>query len=244
MGTCLQQTFTAGDGTTALAASKSPLFGLSPPMETISAQPGLERLVSAIDFERRRLGQELHDSAGQLLACLQLSVARLEIESPEHAGLIHEIQDIAHEISDEIRSLAFLHYPIELTDRGLASALSALTRGFSSRTSIKVEFSGKADVSALGDAGALALLRVAQEALVNIYRHSKASAAKVSLLRRGRSIELTICDNGIGLSKTSEPSSGIGRQSMRHRVETLGGSFRFVNLKHGLKVFASVPIAA
>jgi signal transduction histidine kinase len=46
------------------------------------------------------------------------------------------------------------------------------------------------------------------------------------------------------LSEPSGSSSGIGKQSMRHRVETLGGSFRFVNLKHGLKVFASVPIAA
>jgi len=209
-----------------------------------TAQPGMERLVSAIDFERRRLGQELHDSTGQLLACLQLSIARLEIEDPGHSGLIHEIQAIAQEISHEIRSLAFLHYPIELSDRGLPSALACLSRGFSSRTSITVDYSGDDDVSELGDAGALALLRIAQEALVNVYRHSKASCAKVSLRRRGRSVELTITDNGIGLSESSKASSGVGKQSMRHRVEALGGNFRLVNLKQGAKVFASVPIAA
>jgi two-component system NarL family sensor kinase len=244
MGTCLQEGFASADGRTALAAPASALFDFNSPIEIRPVQPGMERVVSAIDVERRRLGQELHDSAGQLLACLQLSIARLEDESPEQACLIHEIQGIAHEISDEIRSLAFLHYPVELTDRGLAATLAGLARGFSSRTSIKVEYSGNDDVSELGDAGALALLRVAQEALVNVYRHSKASSAKVSLRLRGRSIELTICDNGIGLSEPSGSSSGIGKQSMRHRVETLGGSFRFVNLKHGLKVFASVPIAA
>lgn len=244
MGTCLPKAFATADGGVALGAPVSPLFDFGPSVAIPSAKPGMERLVSAIDFERRRLGQELHDSTGQLLACLQLSIARLEIEDPEHACLIHEIQAIAHEISHEIRSLAFLHYPVELTDRGLSSALACLTRGFSSRTSIKVDYSGADDVSELGDAGALALLRIAQEALVNVYRHSKASSAKVSLRRRGRSVELTVSDNGIGLSESSKSSSGVGKQSMRHRVEALGGSFRLVNLKQGAKVFASVPIAA
>jgi signal transduction histidine kinase len=235
MGTCLQEGFASADGRTALAAPASALFDFNSPIEIRPVQPGMERVVSAIDVERRRLGQELHDSAGQLLACLQLSIARLEDESPEQACLIHEIQGIAHEISDEIRSLAFLHYPVELTDRGLAATLAGLARGFSSRTSIKVEYSGNDDVSELGDAGALALLRVAQEALVNVYRFQSWQKFAAPSRPVDRTDHLY---NGIGLSEPSGSSSGI----VRHRVETLGGSFRFVI--EALKVFASVPIAA
>jgi len=199
-------------------------------------------LLRALDNERRRLGQDLHDSAGQLIACLQLSIARLEIEDQEHRGLIHEIQDITREIGAEIRSLAFLQYPVELADRGLASAVEALSRGFGSRTGIKTAFTLIGDVSELGDTAALALLRVAQEALVNVYRHAHASLATVTLRRRSRSVELVVRDDGNGLPEGRGNSFGLGLQSMRHRVETLGGIFRISGLKHGVKVFASVPI--
>jgi len=88
----------------------------------------------------------------------------------------------------------------------------------------------------------LALLRVAQEALVNVYRHAHASLATVTLRRRSRSVELIVRDDGNGLPEGRGNSFGLGLQSMRHRVETLGGVFRISGLKHGVKVFASVPI--
>jgi signal transduction histidine kinase len=204
----------------------------------------MEQLLRALDHERRRLGQELHDSVGQLIACLQLSIARLEIEDPEHGCLIREIQDITSEIGDEIRSLAFLQYPAELADRGLASAVELLSRGFASRTGIKSAFTLSGDVGGVSDTGALALLRVAQEALVNIYRHAHASVATVSLRRRGQSVELSVRDDGAGLAEGPGNFFGVGLQSMRHRVETLGGIFRITSPKRGVKVFASVPINA
>ena len=210
--------------------------------ESPSSQPGLEQLLRALDHERRRFGQDLHDSAGQLIACLQLSLARLEIEDPEHGSLIHEIQNITREISEEIRSLTFLQYPAELADRGVASAVETLSRGFASRTGIKTAFTLNGDLAGLSDTGALALLRVAQEALVNVYRHSHASLAAVSLRRRGQSVELSIRDDGAGLAEPPGNSFGVGLQSMRHRVETLGGTFRITSLKRGVKVFASVSI--
>lgn len=204
----------------------------------------MEHLLRALDHERRRLGQELHDSAGQLIACLQLSIARLEIEDPEHGGLIREIREITREIGQEIRSFAFLHYPVELADRGLASAVDVLARGFASRTGIKTAFAVRGDVAGLDDAGALALLRVAQEALVNVHRHAHASSATVLLRRRGQSVELSVRDDGVGLAQSPGNSIGIGLQSMRHRVETLGGTFRITSLKRGVKVVASVALSA
>lgn len=246
MGTCLDGALAASDHSAAPSTNNASAFDFgSARPESLSTQPvGMEHLLRALDHERRRLGQELHDSAGQLIACLQLSIARLEIEDPEHSSLIHEIQDITREIGDEIRSLAFLQYPVELADRGLASAVEILARGFASRTGIKTEFKLSGDVTALSDTGALALLRVAQEALVNVHRHAHASLAAVSVRRRGESVELSIRDDGTGLPEGAGDSFGIGLQSMRHRVETLGGVFRITGMKRGVKVSASVPISA
>ena len=246
MGTCLKGALAASDNSVALNTNIGSAFDFASARSEnpFRQSDGMEQLLRALDHERRRLGQELHDSAGQLVACLQLSIARLEIEDPEHGCLIHEIQDITREIGDEIRSLAFLQYPVELADRGLASAVEILSRGFASRTGIKTSFTLNGDLAGLSDTVALALLRVAQEALVNVYRHSHASLAKVSLRRRGQSVELSVSDDGAGLAGAPGNSFGIGLQSMRHRVETLGGIFRITGLKRGVKVFARVPIEA
>ena len=124
-GTCLAGALAAAGNSAALSANVASAFdfGSAGPENSFRQPDGIEQLLRALDRERRRLGQELHDSAGQLIACLQLSLARLEIEDPEHGCLIHEIQDITRKICDEIRSVAFLQYPAELADHGLASAV-------------------------------------------------------------------------------------------------------------------------
>src|SRR5436190_16116933 len=90
-----------------------------------------DELLRLRDDERQRIGQELHDSAGQLVLALQLSLARLrETEGhSDHEEIIVEIQETAHLIGQEIRSLAFLNHPIHMHPSGLASALQAVMDG-------------------------------------------------------------------------------------------------------------------
>ena len=57
-------------------------------------------------------------------------------------------------------------------------------------------------------------------------------------------MELSVRDDGAGLAEAPGNSFGVGLQSMRHRVETLGGIFRITGLKRGVKVFASVSVGA
>jgi two-component system NarL family sensor kinase len=200
------------------------------------------------EYERQRMGQELHDSAGQLLVSLQLSVAHLRVarEALEHDCVIDEISDTVRQIDQEIRSLAFLHYPAELGSRGLCAAVQALARGFESRTGIRTSFKCVGDPSALAESISMALLRVAQEALVNIYRHSHASSAKVVVERSADQLHLIVSDNGVGIAATDAGSNsrGIGLQGMRHRMEMLGGRFRIGSLKGGTRISVTVPLPA
>src|SRR4029453_13817475 len=78
----------------------------------IKTSEGLDERLRIHEYERQRLGQELHDSAGQLLVSLQLSIAHLAAtrEAAEHDRVIDEIRETVGEIDREIRSLAFLHY--------------------------------------------------------------------------------------------------------------------------------------
>lgn len=208
----------------------------------------VERLLNVHEYERKRIGQELHDSTGQMLVSLQMSVARLRSidQSREHDDLIDEIQNTVKEIDHEIRALAFLHHPTELGGRTLCEAVASLVRGFSKRTGIRIRFKTLGASTGVTDSISRTLLRVAQEALVNVHRHSHASSAKVTLDRQVDRVLLTVSDDGIGIDSAGEPTAGrgIGLEGMRYRVEMQGGRFNVRKLKHGTKISAAMPLVA
>jgi two-component system NarL family sensor kinase len=206
----------------------------------------LEELLRIHEYERRRLGQELHDSTGQLVVSLLLSLSRLRRieEGYGHAVLIDEIQEIVGLIDKEVRSLAFLHCPAELADRSLSASVESLAIGFGRRTGMHIGFKCVGEATQTNEAVSIALLRVTQEALVNVHRHSHATSAKVELRYRPGRLGLRISDDGIGMPETGEAakSDGIGVQGMRHRIEAQGGSFEIRGLHPGTMICAAVPI--
>src|SRR3954453_22447976 len=206
-----------------------------------------DELLRLRDDERQRIGQELHDSAGQLLLSLQLDVALLRAteKTGQSESLICEIEDTARLIGQEIRSLAFLNHPVRMDPSGLGSALQALISGFGKRTGCRLSFEMSGDAPSPSRTSSMALLRVAQEALVNVHRHAHASCVTAKLERHGSSTELTISDDGVGMPSRKELAmhGGVGVEGMRFRVERLGGRFHIAKLKHGTKISASVPLA-
>jgi len=224
------------------------LIQWGPPSEVLEFTRGqiFDEILKRRDDERQRIGQELHDSAGQLLLALQLSVARLKEVETDSTGLLDEIRDTASQIQQEIRSLAFINYPVSVGPRGLKSALQALYHGFGKRTGCHVTFEATGDDRVYRPATSAALLRVAQEALVNIHRHAHASSVTVGLVESEDSVELTITDNGVGIPPRTEYGeySGVGVPGMRFRIERLGGQMHIRRLRHGTKITARVPLRA
>ena len=204
----------------------------------ITADSTMEEILRIHQYERQRLGQELHDSAGQLLVSLHLSIAYLRnLRDNDRDRVLDELQDTVKQIDQQMRALAFLHHPAELNGEGLGHALQSFARNFSKRTGIRTRFSSFGDSSTLEKNASVELLRIAQECLVNIHRHSRATIAKVVLRRKLDQIELSVSDNGIGIPDLNRlfEVDGVGIRAIRHRVERLGGRFRVRNLRHGTK---------
>jgi signal transduction histidine kinase len=178
---------------------------------------------------------------------LRLNLARLKRirGTPDEDQLIDEIEQTAGQIDREIRSFAFLHYPAEIEREGLSQALRYLTRGFAARTGLKIGFDSLGDATASDGPAGVALLRVAQEALMNVHRHARAVHVRVTLAAHDGLLELTVRDDGIGLPADHDAtkSHGVGLPGMRHRVERLGGRFAMKRMKHGTRLTASVPLA-
>ena len=205
----------------------------------------LEGFLCAQDIERFRLGQELHDSTGQLLVALRLGLAQVKAQGIVIASgeLFREIDWTVEQIEKEMRAFSFLHYPTQLQDEGLAVALESFVKGFGQRTGLRVAFRNQCKEQPGSGPAAAALLRVAQEALTNVYRHAHATSVRISIADRGGQVELCIEDNGQGLSDTAAHCrTGVGLRSMYHRLESNGGQLLLKRLKRGTRVVATIPV--
>ena len=118
--------------------------------------------------------------------------------------MLAEIQETVKQIDREIRTLAFLDYPAEVSDGGLGSALRSLARGLQSRTGMPIDVEIIGEMTGLNDLISLSLLRVAQEALTNVHRHAHATRASITFEKQADLLELIISDNGIGMRQALE----------------------------------------
>jgi signal transduction histidine kinase len=196
--------------------------------ELRAAQRQLKEL--AVDEERNRLARELHDSVKQQVFAIgmQLGAARASLdEGAEAYAHVAEAEKLTRQAAQELTLLIRELRPPGLRHQTLAATLQAQVDDWSRQSGIaaNVRLTGEA---ALPPAAEAALLRVAQEALSNVARHSQATAVEINLEHTGRTQDsagattLTIQDNGHGFEMTGV-ALGVGLDSMRERMEALGG---------------------
>jgi signal transduction histidine kinase len=191
------------------------------------------RLMTVEDDERRRIARNLHDAAGQTMAALKMTIASLQraaADLPDSAKLLDDMNALADEALQEIRTTSFLLHPPLLDEAGFASAARWFVDGFRERSGIAVTCSIPEDIERLPSNVEMVLFRVLQESLTNVHRHSEATAAWVTLVKDSSGLRFEVSDNGRGLPEVpasagadSSPQSGLGIAGMRERVRELGG---------------------
>jgi signal transduction histidine kinase len=212
------------------------------------------RLMTMQDEERRRIARDLHDTTGQTLSALKMTISSLQHwadGTPGISRLIGDLNALTDEALREIRTTSYLLHPPLLDEAGFASAARWFVEGFSKRSNIEVDCDISRQSERLSRECELVLFRVLQESLTNVHRHSGASAAIVTLaIDQGR-LELQISDNGSGMDQTKlaqvdEPGRqlGVGIVGMRERVRKLGGHLELQSGKAGTKVRVSLPTAS
>ncbi len=177
--------------------------------------------------ERNRLARDLHDSVKQQVfaTAMQLAAARALITHDPGAAADHlaEAEALAKQAQQELTGLIQELRPAALSGRGLAEALRAYAADWSRRTQIEAVVSVQ-EQRPLPLTVEQTLFRVAQEALANVARHSRARHVDLHLVFTETAVSLTIRDDGRGF-QPDETSFGLGLDSMRERVTTLGGTF-------------------
>ncbi len=183
--------------------------------------------------ERQKLARELHDSVSQALYGIALGtrtahtvVDRTPALDEATRGKLTEPLDYVLAQADagmaEMRALIFELRPESLQTEGIVAALRKQTAALSARHQIPVttEFGPEPNLS---PAQKEMLYRVAQEAMHNIVKHARATAAEVRLVSENGRVVMEVCDNGQGFDMSQEFPGHLGLKSMRERVERGGG---------------------
>ena len=203
------------------------------------------QLMQVQDEERRRIARDLHDSTGQKLVALKLSLAQ---GSKPNASLREEQSKLVDDILQDIRTLSQILHPPLLEESGLLSATRWLVDGFSDRAGIKVSLDAPDRIERLPSNVEIALFRVIQEGLNNIHRHSGAGTAQVEVKTIDGLLLLKISDDGHGMKASGPPRTGdarfgVGLLGMRERLSQLGGHLTIKSSENGTSIEARVPLS-
>jgi signal transduction histidine kinase len=201
------------------------------------------------DEERRRIARELHDSLGQYLTALKISLDLLSTKEGSQAAVAAECSQIVDRCLTETRTLSHLLHPPLLDEAGLRSALQWYVDGFAQRSHIQVNLNLPTELGRLDRDIETALFRVVQEALTNVHRHSRASEVDIHLLVDTKRIQLDVSDNGKGIPKDRlqgvlefGSGTGVGLAGIRERVRDLEGSIEIESDDAGTTIIISIPL--
>ena len=220
---------------------------------TAQLQQLSSRLMALQDEERRRIARELHDSAGQYLAGIQMNLHALKRDSASlsegYAQRVTDSLEMAELCTSEIRTISYLLHPPLLDEVGLASAISWYVEGFSERSGIRVDLEIQEDIGRLPQEVENALFRVVQQSLANIHRHSGSKVAQIKINMDAECLAAEICDEGRGIPQEMLRGFyegtwlvGVGMAGMRERVRDMGGQFDIRSGDTGTTIAVRLPL--
>lgn len=201
----------------------------------------------ATEKERNRLSKELHDSIGQICTAAIINIDLFNKKHKMNDTHIDEAKRLIEKASIEVDSIIQALHPAELDSHGLVHATEVLCKEIANMKSIDVNFGAYGMDERLSQKFESNLFRIIQEGLNNIAKHSDASEASVQLYQRGRSVVVTIEDNGKGFDSEQlikrDRLAGFGISSMIERTDLLGGNIHFESHPgSGTDIHIEIPV--
>jgi PAS domain S-box-containing protein len=220
--------------------------------ELIATTQQLRELASHLqdirEEERTYIAREIHDELGQQLTALKMDISLLNKKwNTEDEGVKKKLKgalDLIDTTINSVRKIAAQLRPSMLDDLGLAEAISWQSREFSNRTGIHVDCSVDVFIEKFSPAISIAVFRIFQESLTNITRHASATKVVCALQQKGKSLSLTIIDNGKGFDINEQSKKRtLGLLGMKERAIMLNGKYCIETKPgKGTKVSVEIPL--
>ncbi|WP_321170292.1 sensor histidine kinase [Pseudoduganella aquatica] len=200
--------------------------------DSASSYEQLRELSAALqairEEERTHIARELHDDLGQLLATLRVDLSLLQQQGPATPQAVRQMRSMDKLLQRAITSLRRIAAdlrPHALDEGGLYYALQTLRQEFTQRHGIACQLDAHEQELVLDDRYSTAVFRIVQESLTNVSRHAGADHVWITLQRQDDRLDLTIEDNGRGISSADlNKAHSFGLLGMRERVWALDGA--------------------
>ena len=218
-------------------------------LDAVAARVELShRMTNAQEADRTRIARELHDDIGQSLAVMKIQMLRAGQPVSGQPNQVHpSMTDLVAKldlITNKVSRLSHDLHSTELEFLGLAVAIQAQCREYSAQMRVPVDCYCDEVQETIDGTVALAFLRVAQEALRNVVKHSQATKITVRLTGADNYLTLEVSDDGVGFEMESSKFAGPGLISMRERIHLINGRFEIWSSPgQGTRLTASAPIS-
>lgn len=205
------------------------------------------------DQERQRIAGDFHDGPLQTFISMQvrLDILGTLLKRDPAAGMadLRELQQLARSQVSEVRSFLRSMKPVEVDGSDLVTSIRRITEYFQKDTGISARFTSSESEVRIAPETGQELLQVIRESLHNVQKHSKASRVVVALEHSGKTVEVSVDDDGAGF-----PFSGsftldeldllrLGPQSIKRRVRSLGGELEIESRPgHGAGLKFKIPV--
>jgi PAS domain S-box-containing protein len=206
-----------------------------------------QHLETVREEERKRLARELHDDIGQILTALKIDLMVVD-QNCTCSGEVKEktvdMQDLLSAGIKSVHSLCRNLRPGALDDLGLEEALAGMVDEWQHRNAAKCVLFADVDDNSFTDEIRTAVFRLVQEALTNVSRYAKASRVEINLVSDGKTLNVSVADNGIGMAPgAAEKPTSFGLLGMRERVEVLGGELCIESKpRQGTQIMGTLPL--
>jgi len=204
----------------------------------------------AIAQERLRIAHEVHDGIAQVLGYVNTKVqaanAYLSQDKPEEAGAqLHELANAARDAYADLRESLVNLRTLPSAERTVSSVLEEYLDRWKAASGISTQLTIDPELR-VPPSIELQLIRIVQEALTNVRKHARATAAKVDIRRRDGQIIASITDDGVGFNTEVRPRSDFprfGLSTMRERAESVGGRLRVLSMPgKGTTIAFELPV--
>jgi len=205
-------------------------------------------LIASQEAERHRLAGELHDGLGQNLSIIKNRSLLAQREPATPAVVTEHLQSIERIVSEaisETRNLAHNLRPAHIEQVGLTASLLELIREVSESSQIRFERRVENVDGIFNWEAATNVYRIAQEALNNLTKHSRAEQAVITVERDVRDVHMRITDDGVGFDIIKAMTKGgLGLTSIAERVRMLGGQLNIQSTPgKGTQLTIELPVA-
>lgn len=183
-----------------------------------------QQVFQATNEERKRISYDLHDLVGSQLSFVVNNLELLSFNDKENER-VNRTFLMSQEAMSSLRDTVWALHAETMSSKVLLNRMKNVAKKWLEDNSIKVKFTVQMDDSELDPGISLHVMRIFQEGISNIYKHSKAKKVEINLKEDGVYLELSIEDFGVGFNPDVKPEFHYGLKSIEQRVAKIGAVY-------------------